>query len=78
LGELLVRIYHEPEGRRQYVLRDGPRLRKKEASAKPQKASASKTATAKASAKKPAAKKATAKKPATKKSAAQKSTAKKS
>ena len=28
LGELLVRIYHEPEGRRQYILRAGPRLRK--------------------------------------------------
>lgn len=25
LGELLVRIYHEPEGRKQYVLRDKPR-----------------------------------------------------
>ena len=78
LGELLVRIYHEPEGRRQYVLRDGPRLRKKETAVKPSKSSASKATTAKASAKKPAAKKTTAKKSATKKSAAQKSTAKKS
>jgi hypothetical protein len=27
LGELLTRIYHEPQGRPQYVLRDGPRPR---------------------------------------------------
>jgi hypothetical protein len=26
LGELLTRIYHEPEGRRQYLLRSAPRL----------------------------------------------------
>jgi hypothetical protein len=26
LGELLVRIYHEPQGRRQYVLRSSSRL----------------------------------------------------
>ena len=28
LGELLIRIYHEPEGRPQYVLRAAPRARK--------------------------------------------------
>jgi glycosyltransferase involved in cell wall biosynthesis len=28
LGELLIRIYHEPEGRPQYVLRAAPRVRK--------------------------------------------------
>ena len=28
LGELLIRIYHEPEGRPQYVLRTAPRARK--------------------------------------------------
>ncbi|MBI1363198.1 MAG: glycosyltransferase [Proteobacteria bacterium] len=27
LGELLVRIYHEPLGRKQYILRDGPKRR---------------------------------------------------
>jgi hypothetical protein len=25
LGELLTRVYHEPQGRRQYVLKDVPR-----------------------------------------------------
>jgi glycosyltransferase involved in cell wall biosynthesis len=29
LGELLTRIYHEPQGRPQYVLRDGPRPRRR-------------------------------------------------
>lgn len=29
LGELLIRIYHEPEGRSQYVLRAAPRVRRK-------------------------------------------------
>ena len=29
LGELLTRIYHEPQGRAQYVLRSAPRLRRK-------------------------------------------------
>jgi hypothetical protein len=28
LGELLIRIYHEPQGRPQYVLRQAPRARK--------------------------------------------------
>jgi len=28
LGELLIRIYHEPEGRPQYVLRAVPRVRR--------------------------------------------------
>lgn len=28
LGELLIRIYHEPEGRPQYVLRPVPRARR--------------------------------------------------
>jgi hypothetical protein len=29
LGELLIRIYHEPEGRPQYVLRPAPRARRR-------------------------------------------------
>ena len=29
LGELLTRIYHEPEGRPQYVLRSAPRARRR-------------------------------------------------
>ena len=29
LGELLIRIYHEPEGRSQYVLRAAPRARRR-------------------------------------------------
>jgi glycosyltransferase involved in cell wall biosynthesis len=29
LGELLTRIYHEPEGRQQYLLRPSPRLRRR-------------------------------------------------
>lgn len=29
LGELLTRIYHEPEGRPQYVLRAAPRVRRR-------------------------------------------------
>mgnify|MGYP003638390840 CR=1 FL=1 len=60
LGELLVRIYHEPEGRKQYVLRKGPRV-----NAKPKavsKAEASKAAPKKVVAKKPAVKKAAPKK----------------
>jgi hypothetical protein len=32
LGELLTRIYHEPQGRAQYVLRSAPRLRRGTAS----------------------------------------------
>jgi glycosyltransferase involved in cell wall biosynthesis len=32
LGELLTRIYHEPQGRSQYVLRPTPRLRRRTAS----------------------------------------------
>ena len=32
LGELLIRIYHEPEGRPQYVLRAAPRVRRRPAS----------------------------------------------
>jgi glycosyltransferase involved in cell wall biosynthesis len=31
LGELLTRIYHEPEGRQQYLLRPAPRLRRRAA-----------------------------------------------
>jgi hypothetical protein len=31
LGELLTRIYHEPEGRAQYLLRPAPRLRRRPA-----------------------------------------------
>lgn len=64
LGELLVRIYHEPEGRRQYVLRKGPRIRKglaKDASA------AKPTAKKKAAPKKATPKKATTQKTAKKK-----------
>jgi len=33
LGELLTRIYHEPEGRPQYVLRPAPRARRRPRSA---------------------------------------------
>ena len=33
LGELLTRIYHEPEGRPQYVLRSAPRARRRARSA---------------------------------------------
>ena len=33
LGELLTRIYHEPEGRPQYVLRPAPRARQRPRSA---------------------------------------------
>jgi glycosyltransferase involved in cell wall biosynthesis len=73
LGELLVRIYHEPEGRRQYILRSGPRVRtstitveKPKAVAKtkstPKKVSSKKVAT-KTVVKKPAVKKAVKKKP---------------
>lgn len=29
LGELLIRIWHEPQGRSQYILRDAPRFRRK-------------------------------------------------
>ncbi len=32
LGELLTRIYHEPQGRAQYVLRAAPRVRRGTAS----------------------------------------------
>jgi len=32
LGELLTRIYHEPQGRPQYVLRSAPRPRRRAAS----------------------------------------------
>jgi glycosyltransferase involved in cell wall biosynthesis len=35
LGELLIRIYHEPEGRSQYVLRAVPRARRRAASDHP-------------------------------------------
>lgn len=81
LGELLVRIYHEPEGRRQYVLRSSPRIKSKpptKSVAKPvaikstsQKVVNKKT-TAKPASKKPVAKKAAPKKVVSKKSPAKK------
>ncbi|MFT7144643.1 MAG: glycosyltransferase involved in cell wall biosynthesis [Alphaproteobacteria bacterium] len=75
LGELLVRIYHEPEGRKQYVLRQKPRVNMKPKVVK--KTAAQKTASVKkAVVKKPAVKKATPKK-AVKKAPAKKAAVKK-